>query len=181
LNLKNRLIGLSLAEEVAPRCWEKTVEFLFRGVDTLGPNPAGLVARPCQPWDRDLVYGLVEETMRPIISAYFEWDKERFDRDFAESWRRKQIVLLNGRPVGYIQVDRSAADYLYIAGLILDPAAQGQGFGSWLLGHMERMAEGRPVRLHVWENNRALAFYRRRGYQVLQAEGHRLLLEKRPG
>jgi ribosomal protein S18 acetylase RimI-like enzyme len=181
LNLKNRLIGLSLAEEVAPQCWEKTAEFLFRGVDMLGPNPAGLVARPCQPWDRDLVYRLVEETMRPIISAYFEWDEERFDRDFAESWRRKRIILLNGRPVGYIQVDGSAVDQFYIAGLILDPAVHGQGLGSWLLGYLEGMAGGRPVRLHVWENNRALDFYGHHGYQVLRAKGHKLLLEKRPG
>jgi ribosomal protein S18 acetylase RimI-like enzyme/2'-5' RNA ligase len=179
LNLKSRLIGLCLAQEVAPGRWEKTIEFSFRGVDTLGPNRHGLTSRPCQPWDRDVVYRLVEETMRPIISAHVEWDQERFDRDFDASWRQKQIILLNGRPVGYVQPDRSADDHLYIAGLILDPAVQGQGLGSWLLGHMERLAEGRPVRLHVWENNPAVAFYRRHGYQVVLTEGHKHLMEKR--
>lgn len=179
LSLKNRLIGLSLAQEVAPGSWEKTIEFPFRGIDTLGPNPFGLASRPCQPWDQELIYRLVEETMRPIISAHFEWDRGRFDRDLAASWRQKRIILLNGRPVGYIQFDRSADDTLYIAGLILDPVVHGQGIGSWLLGHMERQAEGRPVRLHVWENNPALAFYERHGYRILQSEGPKLLLEKR--
>jgi ribosomal protein S18 acetylase RimI-like enzyme len=180
LNLKNRLIGFSLAEEVAPGRWEKTIEFLFRDIDTLGPNPLGLSARPCQPWDRDLVYRWVEETLRPVVSAHVEWDKDRFRDDFAASWRRKRVVLRDGRPIGYLQLDRSAEDYLYLAGLILDPAVHGQGIGSWLLGYMERQAEGRPVRLHVWENNPAVGFYRRYGYEVVEAEGPKFLMEKRP-
>lgn len=179
LDLKNQLIGLSLAQEVAPGRWENTVEFPFRGVDTLGPNPHRLSSRPCQPWDRDLVYRLLEETMRPIISAYAPWDRARFDVDFDASWRQKRIVLQDGRPVGYIQLDPSPADHLYIAGLILDPAVHGQGLGSWLLSHLEQLAEGRPVRLHVHENNPALAFYRRHGYRVLANEDHKLLMEKR--
>jgi ribosomal protein S18 acetylase RimI-like enzyme len=69
---------------------------------------------------------------------------------------------------------------LYIAGLILDPAVHGQGIGSWLLGHIERMARGRTVRLHVWENNPAVDFYRRHEYAVVRTEGHKILMEKRP-
>jgi ribosomal protein S18 acetylase RimI-like enzyme len=117
--------------------------------------------------------------MRPIIGAFFEWDIERFDRDFRASWRRKRIILRAGRPVGYIQTDHQEDDIVYIAGLILDPTVHGQGIGSWLLGHMEQMARGRTVRLHVWENNPAVDFYRRHGYAVVQTEGHKILMEKR--
>ena len=39
---------------------------------------------------------------------------------------------------------------------------------------------GRLVRLHVWENNPAVGFYRRNGYRIMATDGHKHLMEKQP-
>jgi ribosomal protein S18 acetylase RimI-like enzyme/2'-5' RNA ligase len=178
-DLAVRLAGLALADEDSEGNWAITREFPFRGLNELPPNPCGLRSRPCQPSDRDFVYRLVEETLRPLVSAYFEWDQALFDQNWRGSWRQKVMVLAEGRRVGYIQYHPTPAGYLYIGGLFLVPAAQGQGWGKWLLGYMEGRADGRPVRLHVWENNPAVAFYQKYGYRIVETEGHKHLMEKR--
>ena len=179
IDLAARLAGLALAEESPEGNWAITREFPFRGQNELPANPFGLRSRPCQPFDRDFVYRLVEETLRPLVSAYFAWDESLFDQNWRGSWRQKVMILAEGRRVGYIQYDPTPAGYLYITGLFLLPAVQGRGWGQWLLGHMEGQAEGRPVRLHVWENNPAVSFYERHGYRIIETEGHKHLMEKR--
>lgn len=173
-----RLAGLGLVEEVGDEQVAITHEFPFRGQNELGPNPFGMTSRPCQPSDRDFIYHLVEEALRPLVSAYFPWDEAQFDQNWSQSWHKKVVVLAEGRPVGYIQYDVSPADSIYINGLFLAPAARGRGWGEWLLATMESAAPGRPVRLHVWENNPAVRFYTSHGYRVIEAEGHKVLMEK---
>jgi ribosomal protein S18 acetylase RimI-like enzyme len=178
LNLPSQLTGLGLVEKVGKEQVAITHEFPFRGQNELGPNPFELTSRPCQPSDQDFVYRLVEETLRPLISAYFTWDKAMFERNWDSSWRKKVIVLSEGKRVGYVQHDTSPADYLYIGGLFLCPPFHGRGWGKWLLNHMEELAQGRPVRLHVWENNTVVRFYQRHGYRIIETEGHKYLMEK---
>ena len=178
LHLTSRLACLALVEEVEKERWVSTFEFPLRGENELGPNPYGLTSRPCQPSDRLFVCQLVEEMLKPLISAFFPWDQVRTEQNWEASWRKKVIVLAAGRPVGYFQYDTSPAEPLYVGNLFLTPAVQGQGWGGWLLGHMEGMAAGRPVRLHVWENNPAVGFYRHHGYRVIETVGHKHLMEK---
>lgn len=173
------LTGLALAGEGRTGEWLITREYPFRGQDELAPNPFGLESRPCQPFDRDFVKGLVEETLRPLVSVYFDWDESLFEQSWQQRWRQRTIILAEGRRVGYIQYETSPAGYLYIAGLFLTPTAQGRGWGEWLLSHMEGQAEGRTVRLHVWENNPAVRFYQQHGYHILDTDGHKHLMEKR--
>jgi ribosomal protein S18 acetylase RimI-like enzyme/2'-5' RNA ligase len=177
-SLTCRLAGLRLVEEMGDEQAAITHEFPFRGQNELGPNPFGLISRPCQPSDRDFIYRLVEEALRPLVSAYFPWDEAQFERNWSQSWHKKVIVLAEDRPVGYIQYDVSPVDSMYIGGLFLAPAARRRGWGEWLLTTMEGAAPGRPVRLHVWENNPAVRFYTKHGYRVIGAEGHKVLMEK---
>jgi len=178
LDVSSRLTGFSLAEEIEQDRWEITREFPFRGQNELGPNPFGLTSRPCQPSDQDFVHGLVVETLKPVISAIVPWEEKRFEQGFADSWPQKVIILAEGRPVACIQHDASPVDHLYIGSLFLAPSVQGRGWGRWLLGHMEGLAGGRPVRLHVWENNPAVSFYQRAGYRIVNTEGRKHLMEK---
>jgi len=178
LDVSSRLTGFSLAEEIEQDRWEITREFPFRGQNEIGQNPFGLTSRRCQPSDRDFVHRLVVETLKPVISAIVPWDEKRFVQDFADSWPQKAIILAEGRPVACIQYDASPVDHLYIGSLLLAPSVQGRGWGRWLLGHMEGLAGGPPVRLHVWENNPAVSFYQCAGYRIVNTEGHRHLMEK---
>lgn len=178
LDVSSRLTGFSLAEEIEQDRWEITREFPFRGQNEMGPNPFGLTSRPCQPSDRDFVHELVVETLKPVISAVVPWEESHFEQGFADSWQQKVIILSEGRPVACIQYDASPVDHLYIGSLLLAASVQGRGWGQWLLGHMEGLAGGRPVRLHVWENNPAVSFYQRAGYRIVNTEGHKHLMEK---
>lgn len=178
LHLTSQLVSFCLAQEIGER-WEIVREFSFRGQNTLPANPFGLSSRPCQPADRAFVCELVEETLRPIISVWFPWDRSLLEQSFESGWRLLEIILHQGQPVGHIQVDDSSPEQLYIARLFLKPAVHGRGWGKWLLQILGSRAEGRPVRLHVWENNPAVDFYQRQGYQIVQTEGHKHLMEKR--
>ncbi len=175
----SRLACLGLVEEVEKDHWAICYEFPLQGENELGPNPHGLSSRPCQPSDRLFVYRVVEETLKPFVSTYFSWDPARFEQNWEASWHQKVIVLSEGRPVGYYQVDTSPAEGIYIGNLFSTPAVHGRGWGGWLLGHLEAMAAGRPVRLHVWENNPAVAFYQHHGYRIIETVGHKHLMEKR--
>ncbi len=176
------LSGFSLVETDAGGQLGIMREFPFRGLDALGANPFGLTSRPCQPSDREFVYRVVEGTLRPLVSAYHTWDPARFEDNFVRSWRDKLIVLAaqQGRPVGVVSFDPTPDDHLYINNLYLQPAAHGRGWGGWLLSWLERQSKGRPVRLHVWENNPAVGFYQRHGYRIVETEGHKHLMEKQP-
>jgi ribosomal protein S18 acetylase RimI-like enzyme len=173
-----QLISLCLVEESDGR-WQIVQEYPFRGQNLLPENEHGLSSRPCQPSDRTFICAMVEETLKPLVSAFYTWERERFDENFAATWHKKLLILADDRPVGYIQFDDSAPDHLYVAGLFLAPVVHGRGWGRWLLQFMEQQAGDRPVRLHVWENNPALDFYRRHGYRAIRVEGHKILMEKR--
>lgn len=179
IELVARMTGLWLAEEREGGGWAITGEFPFRGQNQLGDNPFGLKSRPCQPYDREFVYRLVEETLRPMVTAYFDWDESLFEKNWQQRWRQRVMILAGGCRVGYIQYDPTPDDHLYIAGLFLVPTVHGRGWGEWLLKHMEGQAGGRSLRLHVWENNAAVAFYQRHGYQIIEAADHKFLMEKR--
>jgi 2'-5' RNA ligase/ribosomal protein S18 acetylase RimI-like enzyme len=174
----SRLACLVLVEEVEEDHWAICYEFPLRGENELDPNPHGLSSRPCQPSDRLFVYQIVEETLKPYISVFFTWDQARFEQNWEASWRDKRIILAEGRPVGYYQVDTSPPEHIYIGNLFLTPAVHGRGWGGWLLRQLEGMAAGRPIRLHVWENNPAVAFYHHHGYRIIETVGYKHLMEK---
>ncbi len=178
LAVTSQLLGFILAEETAEDRWEITREFPFRGQNALPPNPFGLTCRPCQPSDQEFVYRLLVDSLKPLVSVYHPWSEARFEQNFASSWRQKVVVLAKGQRVGYLQYDGSAGDHLYVGGLFLAASARGRGWGKWLLGYMEGMAGGQPVRLHVWENNPAVEFYQRQGYRIVRTEEHKHLMEK---
>jgi GNAT superfamily N-acetyltransferase/2'-5' RNA ligase len=179
LEATGRVLGFCLATAATVDQWEIVREFPFRGQDALGPNPFGLSSRPCQPSDQGFIHRLVVEALKPLVSAFHPWSEARFGQGFASNWRQLVIVLAEGRPVGTIQYDDSPADHFYIANLLLTAPARGRGWGRWLLGYLEGRAQGKPVRLHVWENNPAVGFYQRHSYRITQTEAHKHLMEKR--
>lgn len=86
-------------------------------------------------------------------------------------------ALHNSTPVGYLKVNFEGSqsepglgDGLEIEQVYLRASHQGQGLGGRLIGHAEGVAREHVIAfvwLGVWEHNdRAVAVYRRRGFEV---------------
>ena len=94
-------------------------------------------------------------------------------------WRRNQQMVREkyllqsqtivweekGQVVGFVSV----LNKMYIGGIFVDPALQGKGIGSALMLTLQQIW---PIlSLHVYAKNlRAVGFYRRHGFKILQSE-----------
>jgi ribosomal protein S18 acetylase RimI-like enzyme len=79
---------------------------------------------------------------------------------------RTTVAVVDGAIVGFVSVS-AAKDCSWITHLYLDPAWIGRGIGSRLL-ELARRELAPPIRLYTFqENQRARAFYERRGFTAV--------------
>jgi ribosomal protein S18 acetylase RimI-like enzyme len=127
----------------------------------------------------------VYASTRAAEMALVDWPesvKDAFVRqqfDAQRSWYRQtmpdatyQVILLGGRPVGRLYLDRRP-DETCLVDIAILPAFQHRGAGSWLLDRIlgEAAARRASVSLHVEINNPARTWYLRRGFAVDAEEG----------
>jgi len=114
-----------------------------------------------------------------VEAAWGSWDDDEQAGHFAkEAVDQHEVVLLDGRPIGCLLVQR-AADALVLSRIWLLPSEQNRGFGSQLVRQVcERAArEGLPVRLRVLKANPAHRLYRRLGFSVTHESETHLSME----
>jgi ribosomal protein S18 acetylase RimI-like enzyme len=103
------------------------------------------------------------------VEAFLEmqWQIERRARAIQHPNAEHRIVVLDGRAVGRLLVDRTS-DEIRIVDIGLLPEARGRGIGTALLGDLIAEAEARAVRivLSVRRGNAAERLYRRLGFTV---------------
>lgn len=77
-----------------------------------------------------------------------------------------KIILLDGRPVGRMLVDRDEAAIL-LRDIALLPEYRNAGIGSRLIQDLmsEAAAAGKPIRLHVLASSPAVRLYERLGFR----------------
>jgi GNAT superfamily N-acetyltransferase len=94
---------------------------------------------------------------------------------------RNDVVLVDGRAVGRLMVDRSAAE-VWVIDIALLPEHRGRGVGSRLLGQVmdESTSAGLPVRLHTDPGGAARRLYLRLGFVSVHVEGFHELMERHP-
>ena len=82
------------------------------------------------------------------------------------------IISLGDRPVGRMVLHRGAAE-IRVVDLALLPADRNRGIGTLLLQRVcaEAAAAGQPVRLSVWQSNRAARWYERLGFRRVGEPG----------
>jgi GNAT superfamily N-acetyltransferase len=76
-------------------------------------------------------------------------------------------LVVDGERVGYFTVEPREGE-LRLHHLYLRPGAQGQGIGAWVLDQLK--ARGLPITLAALRDSRANEFYRRHGFQVVEAQ-----------
>lgn len=76
-----------------------------------------------------------------------------------------RIILLSGRPVGRIMIDRGEAEIL-LRDIALLTEYRNAGIGSRLIQELmnEAAAAGKPIRLHVVASSAAVRLYERLGF-----------------
>jgi len=129
------------------------------------------------------------ELMKAESSAYLDHTLELMHSSWDEYARlfrtvgRVVTILQDGQPVGFYWVEEREK-VLHLHALILKPAFQGQGIGTQVLNTLRETycPSFESIELGVHKSNpRALALYRRLGYQEVkymeEVEFHILRLE----
>jgi ribosomal protein S18 acetylase RimI-like enzyme len=80
---------------------------------------------------------------------------------------RHRLVLLHGRPIGRLFVDRSA-ERIHLVDITILPEQRGRGIGTSLLQALQAEAStaSLPLSLSVFESNPAQRLYERLGFRV---------------
>lgn len=122
--------------------------------------------RPATEADRAFLWGLHRAALRAAVEATWGWDEADQRRRFEASFdpARRQVVLLDGEPVGALGVEaRPGAVRLDLVEVL--PEHQGRGIGTAVVQRVVREAGGRPVELRVLRTNpRARVLYERLGF-----------------
>jgi len=131
-------------------------------------NPALVGLRSAAPRDREFLWWLHRETMREYVHSTWGWDdnwqRERFDKNFDPACL--QIIEYEGRPIGYISVQRPGNE-IFLAAIEIAPEFQDNGVGTYLVGKLLDDADesNLPVRLLVLKVNPARQLYERLGFE----------------
>jgi ribosomal protein S18 acetylase RimI-like enzyme len=154
-------------------------------------SPVPLALRPASPRDAETIAALsiqvfldtyATEGVRPDLAeeAFVEYSVEAFAARLREPHRRFILAETGTGLVGYSEVlaNEAAAPAGGVMGsqlvrLYVQPSMQGSGVGKALIASAERIASERSKALWLiaWErNDRALAFYARRGYEDVGAD-----------
>ena len=120
--------------------------------------------------DRAFLYELMVATMKPyVVETWAGWDETFQVRRFTEHFdpARCQIVVVDGRDIGMISIDRGDAE-IFLANVQIAPDFQGMGLGSAIIGDLLAEAHRRrvPCRLQVLKVNPARRLYERLGFAI---------------
>lgn len=145
--------------------------------------------RPATPEDRELLFRVYasarEEELAPV-----PWPpeaKEAFLRqqfDAQDAWWRThyagatfEVVVVDGRDAGRLYLWEGPRE-VRIVDVALLPEARSGGVGTRLLRSVQERARaaGKAVTIHVERMNRALVFYERLGFRLVEDKGVYLFL-----
>ena len=149
--------------------------------------------RPVEPGDRDflllLFAGAREKELENLnwvgaqrqafLEMQFKAQQAHYQNHFPQ--REHQIILLNNRPIGMIDISRSVEE-IRVLDIILLPENRNSGIGTSLMNSIleESDRSAKPVRLYVEKFNPVLTLYRRLGFRIIDDTGVHYHMEKLP-
>ena len=106
-------------------------------------------------------FGWSDDQKRAFIKMQFTARERSYPRTGS------RIILLNGRPVGRLMVDRGDAAIL-LRDIALLTEYRNAGIGGRLIKELmqEATTAGKPIQLHVVSTSPAVRFYERLGFRV---------------
>lgn len=132
--------------------------------------------RQAGPADREFIWKLRCETMRPIVEPVDGWD-EATQRSYADESLSGRIVMVAGEPAGVLTIANWGSE-MHLVWIALLPKYQRRGLGTALIQSAQREAAsaGLPLGLQVQTNNPACELYRRLGFTDRVRGANRILM-----
>jgi ribosomal protein S18 acetylase RimI-like enzyme len=138
---------------------------------------APVALRPEQPGDEPFLFEVYASTREeelaltnwdaPARRAFLDMQFMAMRRGYGSMYSAGEflIILLGARAIGRLVLNRTAAE-LRVVDLALLPADRNAGIGTLLMRRLcaEAAQAGKPVRLSVLKNSRAIAWYQRLGF-----------------
>jgi ribosomal protein S18 acetylase RimI-like enzyme len=143
-------------------------------------NLPRLRERTCTKKDHSFVYGMTKKLLFPYIPHHSKVSKADFDAEFLRKYREIKILLKGKSRIGFYHISPDIYDKtaLYVSRIFVSPRYQKQRIGYFLMKNFEDLGY-KKIRLQVWKNNPAAAFYKRLGYKVLKDNKGKCLMEKK--
>jgi ribosomal protein S18 acetylase RimI-like enzyme len=119
--------------------------------------------------DKQWLYELYCQTLRPAIEATWGWDDEFQFKLFREHLKPEkfEIVLIEDKPIaGFYLVEH--ADHFWLEMLLIHPGYQRRGIGKRIVKQIQRRSasENRALKLSVIKANPVRLFYEKLGFSV---------------
>jgi ribosomal protein S18 acetylase RimI-like enzyme len=127
--------------------------------------------------DRGSIAAALALIKNAFAGAPVFWPPDDEYESFLLSGQTRSCLLFHGeQPVGFARVRYAPAERLaYLGPIARAPLYRGRGLGDVLVGHaLNMVAEDNPLGVHLdvhADNERALALYRRHGFQVSRQSG----------
>ena len=117
-------------------------------------------------------------TMEPLLSELGDWDQDKFRKRIQALFkaRESQVITVDGRDIGFMQVIVTKTDF-NIAQLHLIDGYRDQGIGTQIVADLIARAErdGKTISLSVPRNNRAIALYERLSFKTSRDDGESII------
>jgi GNAT superfamily N-acetyltransferase len=147
--------------------------------------------RPVFPDDEEFLFQLFCETMGgdltgldaaqrdAILRMQFMAQRHTYDAEFPRA--EHQIIVLDGRVIGRVLVERSATEHRGVD-IALLPEHRSGGIGTMLVQALldEAAGVGKPFRISVVRSNPALRLYQRLGFKTTEESVTHILMEWTP-
>jgi len=129
-----------------------------------------LARRPAVESDRDFVWSAYSRAYREVVTRQFgAWHDGHQKPGFDEKWDRSgfEILEVDGTPAGAVWTTDERT-FLQLREIFLVPTWQGKGIGTRVVRQElgKARSAGKPLRLRVLKESRALALYARLGFGI---------------
>lgn len=123
--------------------------------------------------DKAALFAIHELLFKEEITRVWGWDDAWQRANFDEEWERVETLAIHDGTglAGYLQTERHPK-HIYVLNLALLPGSQCCGIGGEIIGLLKEEARGlgTSLRLSVFHiNGRALAFYLRHGFRIVES------------
>jgi len=124
--------------------------------------------RPADDQDRELLWLIQCQSLRPAVEATWGWYEALQRRHFEEHYHDcvRQIIRVDGADAGMVAVE-VRPDHVFLRNIALLPQFQARGVGTSVVRDVMHQASrlGLPLRLQVLKANRARRLYERLGFR----------------